>query len=394
MNPDREIEALLRLLGVWDNRQEPIDLVPADSVPQSSIRLPTPATLEGLFRYCLDICGPVSRQFLGGLTEFVTDLGVKARIEALASDRHVFYEKVTSKRLSLAAVLQDIATPQDVTGEVSSNLNIPVSVSYVLENLKKLQPRNYSISSSAFVDPRAVAVTILAVSDYYEAPADAYHFRGVASNYLLQLQQEFARDRSGAQAFAASYSTAGPLNLLHGGRVFARIRRSNFKLPPDSSTPIIMIGSGTGIAPFRAFVQERMKLKMQGLEVGKTMLVPGHRAPDDDYYHNDVWQEAQEILGELFELYPAFSRAEQQPRQYVQDILATKSELVLRILAAKRPGILYICGSSLMAKGVKECLASVWSQGSEQCSSHAQKTADDWLKDLDCLGCLQEDTWG
>lgn len=392
MNPDREIEALLRLLGVWDNRQEPIDLVPADSVPQSSIRLPTPATLEGLFRYCLDICGPVSRQFLGGLTEFVTDLGVKARIEALASDRHVFYEKVTSKRLSLAAVLQDIATPQDVTGEVSSNLNIPVS--YVLENLKKLQPRNYSISSSAFVDPRAVAVTTLAASDYYEAPADAYHFRGVASNYLLQLQQEFARDTSGAQALTASYSTAGPLNLLQGGRVFARIRRSNFKLPPDSSTPIIMIGSGTGIAPFRAFVQERMKLKMQGLEVGKTILVPGHRAPDDDYYHNDVWQEAQEILGELFELYPAFSRAEQQPRQYVQDILATKSELVLRILAAKRPGILYICGSSLMAKGVKECLASIWSQGSEQCSSHAQKTADDWLKDLDCLGCLQEDTWG
>lgn len=392
MNPDREVEALLRLLGVWDNRQEPIDLVPADNAPQSSIRLPTPATFEGLFRYCLDICGPVSRQFLGGLAEFVTDLDMKARIEALASDRHVFYENVTAKRLSLAAVLQGIATPQDVTGEVASNLNIPVS--YVLENLKKLQPRNYSISSSALVDPRAVAVTTLAVIDSYEAPADAYHFRGVTSNYLLQLQQEFAGDTSGTQALAASYSTAGPCNLLQGGRVFARIRRSNFKLPPDSSTPIIMVGSGTGIAPFRAFVQERMKLKMQGLEVGKTILVPGHRAPDVDYYHHDVWQEAQDVLGGLFELYPAFSRAQQQPRQYVQDVLGTKSDLVLSILAAEQPGVLYICGSSLMAKGVKEALASIWTQGSEQSSSHARKTGDDWVKDLDYLGCLQEDTWG
>ncbi|KAF2494114.1 riboflavin synthase domain-like protein [Lophium mytilinum] len=394
INPDSEVQALLHVLGVWDARKDVVAIVPIDGTSRSSIRIPTPATLEALFRYCLDICGPVSRAFLGGLSEFTTDTNVQDRLEALTGDRNVFYEKVTSKRWTLAAVLK-LVTAQSESGRGQSSLDIPLS--YVLENLKKLQPRSYSISSSPLLDPRAIAVTALAVSDSLkEASTDTYLFRGVTSNYLLQLQQEFGQVSPETQSSTGSYSTAGPCDLLQGGKVFARIRRSNFKPPTDPSTPIIMIGSGTGVAPFRAFVQERMKLKMQGSHVGKTMLLVGHRDADEDYYYSDLWQEANECLGEAFELFTAFSRGNQKPRQYVQDVLATKSDKVLDILAANRPagGAMYICGSSLMANGVKTCLAEMWSQSSRKSASLPGETADEWIKGLSRLRRLQEDSWG
>ena len=137
-------------------------------------------------------------------------------------------------------------------------------------------------------------------------------------------------------------------------------------------------------------------LKRKGIAVGKTVLLVGHRAPDQDYYYQDLWEEAQKTLGDLFEVYTAFSRVEKQPRQYVQDLLATKSDLVIDILGGSEPesGVLYICGSSLMASGVKKCLAQIWSQSSRRASGPAGVTAETWLGDLARMRRLQEDSWG
>ncbi|KAI2707714.1 hypothetical protein CBS147332_6772 [Penicillium roqueforti] len=301
VNPEQEVSALLKVLGVWNTRKNVIDIVPADDTSSSNIRIPTPTTMESLFRYFLDICGPVSRELVRGIAELTSDGDFKHRLEALTRDRDAFYEEVTLKKLTLTAVLQAATTVRDENGSA-----INVAVSYVLENLKKLQPRSYSISSSAAVDPRIAAITALAVSGPPRPPREtsscpSHRFRGLASNYLLQLQKEYNRSYSKSQQPTNYYySTAGPRGLLEGGKVFAYIRRSNFKLPPDPSTPIIMIGSGTGVSPFRAFVQERMKLKNQGCEVGKTVLLVGHRAPDQDYYYQDLWQEASKALGKRF----------------------------------------------------------------------------------------------
>ena len=393
MNPDREVDAILKLLGVWDTREEAIQLLPVSSTSQPGIRLPSPTTMEGLFRYSLDICGPISREFLGGLTEFAIDPGVRARIEILASQRDVFHDKVTSRRMTLAGLLQDVAGLP--IGDAEMRLKLAIPPTYMLENLKRLQPRSYSISSSAIVDPGVVAITTLAVSETFESmSAGCHRFYGVTSNYLKQLHQEFNGQTHDDTVPPIHYSTAGPYHLLQGGKVFARVRRSNFRLPPDPSTPVIMIGAGTGVAPFRAFIQERIKLKMQGLQVGKTLLLVGHRAPDQDYYHNDVWRQAQHALGAVFELYPAFSRAEQQPRQYVQDVLAIKHDQVLKLLANDQPGNLYICGSSAMALGVKKTLAEIWSSRTTRSLSYVDKRAEDWIKSLEDLGHLQEDIWG
>lgn len=382
VNPDHEVEALLRVLNVWDKRKTVINISPIDSTSRSRVRLPTSTTAESFFRYCLDICGPVSREMIGDIAEFTEDTKTKQKLQALTSEKQAFAQQVTANKLTLAAVLQAIMTSE-------SRVNIPLS--FVLERLKKLQPRSYSISSSAIVEPRVISITALAECDPPADSPSSYRFRGLASNYLLQLQQEC----NGAQSSSVLYSTAGPGNLLQGGKVFAQVRRSNFKLPQNPATPIIMIGSGTGIAPFRAFVQERMKLKEQGAVVGRTILFVGHRSPDEDYYYSDLWQEARSVIGDAFEVYTAFSRAKGQDQQYVQEVLASKADVVLGTLAAGQDGVLYICGSSLMARGVRKCLEDIWlSQISQDSGVLSGATADEWLMKLGQERSLQEDSWG
>lgn len=388
MNPEDQVESLLQALGVWDTHRDVIDISSVDSVAGAVSGIPSPATIESLFRCHFDICAPVSREFMSNLVGFINDKGVKHMIDDLTRDRDIFHRLVTSRKLTLAAVLKQVMTTSSGQ-EDRSCLEIPLS--YVLENLKRLQPRGYSISSSATASPRRVSITALAVTDTInKEPESLASFRGVTSHYLLQLQQKFCRS---PEESVRLYAAGGPGSALEAGQVFAQVRRSNFKLPEDPSVPVLMVASGTGVAPFRAFVQERMKLETRGTRVGKMILVVGHRAPDHDYYYHQLWEEAREALGaDKFEIHTAFSRAEHQPRQYVQDVLVTKPDILLDLFSAERPGkgVIYICGSSAMANSVRACLKVLWSPRFESMGG----TADEWLKELGRTRRLQEDSWG
>lgn len=89
-------------------------------------------------------------------------------------------------------------------------------------------------------------------------------------------------------------------NFLHGltagDKVQLAVRSSRFHLPTDARTPVVMICAGSGIAPFRGFVQERATQKAAGREVGKMLLFFGCRAPETDYLYGESelkeWVEA------------------------------------------------------------------------------------------------------
>lgn len=177
------------------------------------------------------------------------------------------------------------------------------------------------------------------------------------------------------------------MNVLQEARIHGRIRRSEFKLPLDPKTPILMIASGTGVAPFRAFVQERMRLKEEGKQIGNTTLLVGHRSCEDLYY-NDLWQEASVCLGDAFQVHFAFSRTDQ--RTYVQDLLRKRFDSARSVLDQHSPGVMYICGSSRMARGVKSVLKELW----QFVPSDDKFDADSWLTELSRVKRLQEDSWG
>jgi NADPH-ferrihemoprotein reductase len=377
MNPEQEVKSLLTILGLWNTRKEVFRIIPSSYAGSSRTTFPSTTTLENLFRHCLEICGPVSRDVMSGLAQFIEDTVCRQRFQAIVEDPDAFRQRISSRRLTLATALEEII------GDKTTS--IPVPVTYLLKTIRRLSPRSYSISSSALAEPRKVAITVSAASEEHGVPPSTFH--GVTSHYLLQLHREHRREKP--DMTTPFYLTAGPGNVLQGCKVFAQIQRSGFRLPPEPTTPILMVGAGTGVAPFRAFVQERMTLKAQGKEVGKIVLMVGHRSPTEDFYYQQLWQEASACLGGCFELHTAFSRV--GDKVHVQDVLRKNAELVLSMLSPEAVSRMYICGSTTMAQGVNTTLKELWCS---QCPQPDEAAADQWITKLLDLKRLQEDSWG
>ncbi|MGY1949712.1 molybdopterin-dependent oxidoreductase [Pseudomonas pergaminensis] len=196
---------------------------------------------------------------------------------------------------------------------------IECSADELLGTLKRLQPRLYSIASSAKAYPHEVHLTVAAVR-YGKR-------KGVSSTFLA--------DRVG------------------DGEVPLFIQPSkHFRTPSDGEVPMIMIGPGTGVAPFRAFLQERRALGHQG----RNWLFFGEQHAATDFYYQDELQGLQRD-GLLTHLSLAFSR-DQAQKVYVQDRIREQGAELWRWLqdGAK----LYICGdASHMAKDVDQALRQV-----------------------------------
>jgi sulfite reductase (NADPH) flavoprotein alpha-component len=145
----------------------------------------------------------------------------------------------------------------------------------------------------------------------------------------------------------------------------------NFKLPEDSSTPIIMVGPGTGIAPFRAFIEER---KSSGA-TGKNWLFFGDRSQKTDYLYGDEWESYQKD-GILNELDLAWSR-DQAEKVYVQHKMLEKGTQLWKWL--NDGAVFYVCGdASRMAKDVDQALRTI----AQEEGLMSEEDAGVWVKSL------------
>ncbi|MFY2787774.1 molybdopterin-dependent oxidoreductase [Rhodococcus sp. MALMAid1271] len=202
---------------------------------------------------------------------------------------------------------------------------VRASVEEWLGVLKPLQPRLYSISSSPKENPNEVQVTVSAVRYNVHGVAR----RGVCSTYLA----DHASNDVG---------------------IFLQ-RSSHFKPPEDPATPMIMVGPGTGVAPFRAFLHERRALG----HTGPNWLFFGEQHADTDFYYRD---ELTAMLsdGSLNRLDVAFSR-DQAQKVYVQDRMRERGEDLWSWI--RRGAHFYVCGdASRMAKDVDTALKGVVAQ--------------------------------
>lgn len=192
-----------------------------------------------------------------------------------------------------------------------------------LRVLKRLQPRLYSISSSPKETPREVHLTVSPVR---------YNFRGVPRRGVCST---YLADRS------------------PGDRVAVYVRSSsNFRPPTDPQTPMIMIGPGTGIAPFRGFLQERRALG----HTGPNWLFFGEQHAATDYYYRDELEQMR-ADGFLTELDLAFSR-DQREKVYVQHLMRDRGAQLWRWL--QDGAQLYVCGNAdPMAKDVDRALCDI-----------------------------------
>jgi cytochrome P450/NADPH-cytochrome P450 reductase len=228
-----------------------------------------------------------------------------------------------------------------------------------LEMLSLLAPRYYSISSSPSGDPQRCSVTVGVV----EGPASSGRgiYKGICSNYL-------AGRRAGETIQATVRET-----------------KAGFRLPDDAAVPIIMVGPGTGLAPFRGFLQERAALKAKGASLGPAMLFFGCRHPDQDYlYAGELKAFAADGITEL---HTAFSRAE-GPKTYVQNLVAAQKDRVWSLIESG--AIVYVCGDGgKMEPDVKAALVAIYRERKGADADAALR----WIDDLGTNNRYVLDVW-
>jgi len=202
--------------------------------------------------------------------------------------------------------------------------------------LQRLVPRMYSIASSQKLHEDNVQTTVRVIR--YESHGRSR--QGVASGQLGE---------------RAQVGTTLPIFLHANG---------NFRLPEDTSAPVIMIGPGTGVAPFRAFLEERQATG----QMGDNWLFFGDQREKLDFLYRDQFH-AMKKDGVLTRLDTAFSR-DQPQKVYVQDRMREHAADLFEWL--ERGAYFYVCGDvTRMAKDVETALLDVIAKGSQGTLDHA-----------------------
>jgi sulfite reductase (NADPH) flavoprotein alpha-component len=272
------------------------------------------------------------------LLSFLTGGAQRAKARALATGEDPDGDAET---LDVLAVLQKFAGVR------------PHPEAFV-EALEPLQPRLYSISSSIKANPGRVSLTVDAVR--YQI--NKRRRLGVASTFLGE-------------------------RAATGGKVRAYVQRAHaFALPADPTRPVIMVGPGTGVAPFRAFLQDRWADRAPG----PNWLFYGHQRQATDFFYADE-MDAMKKAGILTRLSLAWSR-DGSEKIYVQDRMRENGAELWRWLS--EGAHFYICGDAKrMAKDVEAALVDV-------IAGHGGRSADEavvYVQEMKKAGRYQADVY-
>ena len=265
--------------------------------------------IENLLKFKFEILTPTKR-----LIEYVEKIAQNSQLSLILENKD-------------SKALENFKWGMDVLDFMNLNPKVNITVENFLELLKPLQHRTYSISSSIKKHANKVHLTISSVRWKNESR----DYNGVCSTYL-----------------------ADDCNEKEKIKIFFTPNKS-FRLPEDKGKDIIMIGPGTGIAPFRAFLQEREVTNSSG----RNWLFFGDQTRDNDFIYEN---ELKEMLDNkiLTKLDLAFSR-DQKEKLYVQHkIYENKKEFFSWI---KNGSMIYICGDATkMAKDVEDIIIKIISE--------------------------------
>jgi cytochrome P450/NADPH-cytochrome P450 reductase len=310
-----------------------------------------PVPLLGVLANRVELQEVATRAQLATLAESALDPTHRSALLAIAGDddasQERYREQVFVPRKSVLDLLDEYPSCEP-------------SFAVFLDLLPPLRPRYYSISSSPLVSADTCSITVGVI----EGPARSGSgvFKGICSNYLA----------------------GQPI----GGTVFGFIRKPTipFRPPDNPHLPLIMVGPGTGVAPFRGFLLERAALKKQGVPVGESMLFFGCRDPLQDFLYEDELRAFE--AGGVTRLFPAFSREPGKPKTYVQQAIKKHSDDVWRLL--QQEALIFVCGeASRMAPDVRQAFVDVFQQRTGTTAADGEA----WLAGLLANHRYLEDIW-
>ncbi|XP_071099648.1 nitric oxide synthase 1-like [Haliotis cracherodii] len=317
-------------------------------------KLPSCSLRTAFTRY-LDVTTPPTQDLLKALSTLAGGNQDKDRLDLLTTDTRVYEEWRDTNTPTLLGVLEEFPS-----------LRVPCSL--LVTQLPLLKQRYYSISSSPDAYPNEVHATV-AVLKY--TTQDGVNHEGVCSGWLNRLQI--------------------------GEIIPCAIRAApNFRLPEDKTLPVMMVGPGTGIAPFRSFWQQRQVDMARGHTPtsanrrgwGDMRLYFGCRSSSQDHVF-DSELAAMKNKRVLKDYYVALSREPGRPKMYVQDMLQQHAKDVYNTMV-KVGGHIYICGDVEMADNVKQTLERILREHGKM----TPEAARDYVRQLRNENRYHEDIFG
>ncbi|KGQ86567.1 NADPH-cytochrome P450 reductase [Candida albicans P94015] len=370
-NSDENIKQFLKCFGLEDKENTVIELKALDST--YSIPFPSPITYGAVIRHHLEISGPISRQLFLSIAGFAPNEETKATLTRIGNDKQEFASTITRRKFNIADALLFAS---------KGKAWVDVPFEFIIENVQHLTPRYYSISSSSLSEKQLINITAVVEA---EVESDGRAVTGVVTNLLKNIEIE---QNNTNETPVVHYDLNGPRNKFSKFKLPVHVRRSNFKLPKNTTTPVILIGPGTGVAPLRGFIRERVQQVKNGVNVGKTILFYGCRNEHDDFLYKQEWSEYASVLGDKFEMFNAFSRQDPSKKVYVQDKIVENYKIVNELL--NNGATIYVCGdASRMARDVQAAIAKIVAKDRDI----SQESATELVKSWKVQNRYQEDVW-
>ncbi|XP_075041573.1 NADPH-dependent diflavin oxidoreductase 1 [Mixophyes fleayi] len=342
-NSPQDVQQFCSLLRL--NPDAAFVLEPRDPDTPVPPHLPQPCTVQHLVEKYLDIRSVPRRSFFHLLSYFSKDEQEREKLEEFSSaaGQDELYTYCNRPRRTTLEVLFDFP---------HTTCSIPAD--YLLDLIPRIRPRAFSISSSMQAHPDKLQI-LMAVVQYKTKLRDVR--QGLCSTWLAS---------------------------FHPGddqRVPLWVKKGSMKFPSDADTPLVMVGPGTGVAPFHAAIQERAVQQKSG-----NCLVFGCRGKEKDFYFQEEW----EGLGkrELLTLFTAFSR-DQEDKIYVQHRIKENAAFLWDLINNKHAYVYLAGNAKSMPTQVSEALHYVFqSEGAKSVSE-----AEQYLVTLEKCGRFQSETW-
>lgn len=267
----------------------------------------------------LDLFGKPPKRFYEALVDFAESEEEKKELEKLISPAGAALFKKFQE--------EEFYTFADIFELFKS---VRPSSKDLVQIISPLKRREYSIASSQKLHPNEIHLLIVVV-DWVDKKGRKRF--GQCSKYLSDLQV--------------------------GQELVVSVKPSIMKLPPLTKQPIIMAGLGTGLAPFKAFIEERQYQLEHGAEIGEIYLYLGSRHKRQEYLYGEYW-ESYMSEGVLTHLGAAFSR-DQAAKIYIQDRIR-ENLTTLKDLIVNKGGHFYLCGPTWPVPDISACLQDVFEE--------------------------------
>ena len=373
-NTPEEVDHFLEVMDWTSMADNPIHFIPTGPI-SATYSYPPPTipglaaqsstTLRTLLTDRLDLTAIPRRSFFSLIAHFTEDPMHKNRLREFTNPEYVdeLYDYTTRPRRSIIEVLQEFES-------------VKIPWQWAAAVLPVLRGRQFSIVSGGQLrcrhEGRARFELLVAIVKYRTVIKKIRE--GVCTKYIAALPV-------GSQI---------NVTLQKGGLGITKL---------EALRPVVMIGPGTGVAPMRSLIWERLhwadelgtRNQTNGSgntngtgSIGESVLFFGCRNREADFFYESEWQELQEKMP--LQVFTAFSR-DQKQKVYVQDMIRQQSELLYRLLHESN-GIVYICGSSgKMPQAVREALIEVFQTGMDR------EAAEAYLLGMEKAGRYKQETW-